>query len=151
MRVFFSIILLTCFSLFRVASITAQTNRADAILGDWMTTDNKLKVHVYKENGEFKATISWFEDAHYKCKMSDCTDEMNPDPNLRSRKILGMQVLSQLVYDSTQNIWTNGKIYDSNSGDTYDSMVAMQGNDKLFVRGYYLFEWLGRTMEFYRV
>jgi uncharacterized protein (DUF2147 family) len=60
-------------------------------------------------------------------------------------------VLSGLRYDAEQNMWVDGKIYDSNSGDTYDSVVSMQGHDKLYVRGYYLFEWLGRTLEFYRV
>jgi len=151
MRSFFSIVLLSCFLLFRTTALSAQTAAEDLILGNWMTTDNLLKVHVYKENGEFKATVVWFQDAHYKCKMNDCTDENNPDPALRSRKILGMQVLSGLKYDADRNLWVDGKIYDSNSGDTYDSVVTMPSENKLLVRGYYLFEWLGRTMEFYRV
>lgn len=151
MRTFLSIAFLVLFGLSTPAKIIAQANPADAIIGDWMTTENMLKVHVYKENGEYKATIVWFQDAHYKCKMNDCKDENNPDPALRERKIVGMQVVSGLKYDSEQKIWTGGKIYDSNSGDTYDSVVAMKGANNLYVRGYYLFEWLGRTMEFYRV
>lgn len=129
----------------------AATDPGDAILGDWMTVENNLKVHVSKENGQFKATITWFDEKGYKCKMTECTDEMNPDPALRNRKILGLQVLSGLKYVAEDNEWEEGLIYDSNSGDTYDSVVWMDGNNKLSVRGYYLFEWLGRTLEFYRV
>jgi uncharacterized protein (DUF2147 family) len=151
MRLLFLSLVLTGFSLFPSSSLHAQTDPADAILGYWMTVDNMLKVHVYKENGEFRATIVWFQDAHYKCKMNDCTDENNPDPALRSRKIIGMQVLSGLTYNAAAKEWVGGKIYDSNSGSTYDSVVTMSDINVLTVRGYYLFEWLGESLHFYRV
>ena len=144
-------ILFLAFGFAPVTNYVVPTSPSDAILGDWMSVENNLKVHVFKENGQFKATIAWFDENGYKCKMNECTDEMNPDPALRSRKILGLQVLSGLEYDATENMWINGEIYDSNSGDTYDSVVKMPEKDKLYVRGYYLFEWLGKTLEFYRV
>ncbi|MBI3510542.1 MAG: DUF2147 domain-containing protein [Bacteroidetes bacterium] len=123
----------------------------DAILGDWMTVENNLKVHVYKENGEFRAKITWFDDHGYKAPMDKCTDTENPDSTLRNRKVLGLQVLSGLTYSAEEDRWINGKIYDSNTGHTFDSVVWMAGPDKLTVKGYYLFEWIGQTLEFYRV
>ena len=131
--------------------VVDQSAAGDMILGDWITAEKMLKVRVFKENGEYKAIVLWFYDEHYKCKLKDCTDENNPDPALRTRKLLGMEVLTGLVYSPSRNMWVNGKVYDSNSGNTYESIATMPNKNKLYARGYYLFEWLGRNMEFDRL
>ena len=49
--------------------------------------------------------------------MNTRTDEHNPDPKLRQRKILGiMEVLSRLRYNPKSKPWENGKIYDPKTG-----------------------------------
>ena len=32
----------------------------DDLLGTWMSTDNSVKVEVYKVNNQFKAKVLWF-------------------------------------------------------------------------------------------
>lgn len=125
--------------------------KGDDLIGFWMTTENMLKVQVYKVGGEYRAKIIWFEDKHYKAKMNECLDEMNPDPALRNRKILGLEVVTGLRYDAEDNNWQDGRIYDSNSGKTYDSQVEMHNTSSITVTGYWMFTWLGEDMTFYRV
>ncbi len=129
----------------------AQKN-PDAILGQWMSEDNNLKVEVYKEAGEFKAKVLWFDDTDDKSKpMATRMDEKNPKIALRTRKIIGMEVLSGLKYDEDDDEWTNGTIYDSHSGKEWSSKVWINKDKQLKVRGYWLVSLFGETMTFKRV
>jgi uncharacterized protein (DUF2147 family) len=116
-----------------------------------MTSQNNLKVQVYKVNGEYRGKIVWFEEKGYKAKMNDCRDDENPDPALRNRKILGLEVLTNLHYDADNDNWEGGQIYDSNSGHTYDSVINMNTASTITVTGYWMFTWLGKDLNFYRV
>ena len=127
------------------------THNPDDILGYWMTAQNNLKVQVYKVNGEYRGKIIWFEEKGYKAKMNDCRDEMNPNPALRDRKILGLEVLTNLHYEADEDNWEGGTIYDSNSGHSYDSVINMNTASTITVTGYWMFTWLGKDLNFYRV
>ena len=129
----------------------AQKN-PDAILGKWMSEDNNLEVEVYKEAGQFKARVVWFDDSDDKSKpWNTRLDEKNPKKQLRTRKIVGMEVLSGLSYDEDDDEWVDGVIYDSNSGKEWSSKVWINKNNLLKVRGYWLVSWLGETMTFKKV
>ena len=125
--------------------------KPDDIVGFWMTNENMLKVQVYKVGSEYRGKIVWFEDKHYKAKMNECLDEMNPNPALRNRKVLGLEVVTGLKYDADDDNWQDGEIYDSNTGKTYDSQVEMHTTSTITVTGYWMFTWLGKDLTFYRV
>lgn len=127
------------------------THNPDDIIGFWMTSNNTLKVQVYKVGGEYRGKIIWFKDDHYKAKMDDCRDDQNPNPALRDRKILGLEVLTNLKYNAEDDNWEGGSIYDSNSGHTYDSVVNMNTASTITVTGYWMFTWIGKDLNFYRV
>ena len=125
---------------------------ADAILGHWISTRNNVKVQVYKEGSEFKARVTWFKDTDDKSKpMETRKDENNPDPKLRQRKVLGMQVLSQLRYNTKSKRWENGKIYDAKTGRTWSSVAYLSDDGLLNVKGYWQFEFIGKTMRFRKI
>ena len=128
-------------------SLNAQHN-PDAILGKWESAEKNLIVEVYKQDDNFQARIVWFSNPE---NMLPETDIKNPNEELRSRKIVGMDVLSGLKYNARQNRWTDGKIYDCTSGRTWDATVWLISPNDLKVRGYYLVRWLGKTMMFTRV
>lgn len=60
------------------------------------------------------------------------TDSNNPDPKLRSRPIVGINILSGFVADGKQ--W-KGRIYDPESGKSYRSIVERGPGDTLKVKG----------------
>src|SRR5213075_784074 len=116
-----------------IAAICSSTSYAqknpDAIIGQWMSEDDNLKVEVYKEGNQFKAKVLWFDDSDDKTKpWNTRTDEKNPKKELRSRKIVGMEVLSGLTYDEYDDEWVDGVIYDSKSGKEWNSKAWINKN-----------------------
>ena len=139
-------------SLLMVLATSKAQDKQDAILGKWINEDKDLVVDVYKEANNFKAKITWFYDAtDTLTPIDEKLDVKNPDKTLRSRKIIGMEVLSDLVYDPDEDKWVKGKIYDSTSGRTWDASVWLSDPQTLQVRGYYIFKFIGRTMTFTKV
>lgn len=132
-------------------NINAQNN-PDAILGKWESTEKNLVVEVYKQGNAFKAKIIWFHDVDDTITpVEQRLDIKNPDKTLRSRKIIGLDVLSGLVYDVKQKRWEKGRIYDSSSGRTWDATVWLADANNMNVRGYYLVRWFGKTLNFVRL
>ena len=133
--------------LISLASFTQ--NNADAILGKWITTTGNCIVEVYKQKAEYKAKVIWFTDG--KKQMKDYIDEKNPDPSLRNRKLLGMDVMHGLYYDTDENEWVDGHIYDATSGKEWDSVVWLTDDHLLKVKGYWMFKFISETKTFKRV
>lgn len=144
--------MLKYFSLFILLfSITAnaQVHQND-ILGRWISTNNDVAVNIYKVGNNFRAKVIWFDDRLGDGKpMNSRIDSKNPDADLRGRKIIGMDILSGLSFNSKEK-WENGKIYDASSGRTWDASLELKDNGLLFVRGYWKFKWIGKTIHFRR-
>jgi uncharacterized protein (DUF2147 family) len=133
------------------SAIHAQ-QKADAIKGKWMSTDNNLEVEVFRENNEFKARLLWFDDSDDKTKPTNSRlDEKNHDKSLRSRKLIGIEVLHKLEYNADDDEWTDGIIYDSSSGKEWDAKAWINSAGLLKVRGYWHLSIFGETMSFKRI
>lgn len=146
MKYFFLICLFT-------SNFTAGVQqKADAITGKWMSTENNLEVEVFRQNAEYKARLLWFDDSDDKTKpMASRLDEKNHDKTLRSRKLLGIEVLHGLQYNKDDDEWQGGIIYDSSSGKNWDAKAWINTEGVLKVRGYWNIPLLGETMSFKRV
>ena len=125
-------------------------NDPNLICGKWMSADKNLEVEVYRDHDAFKAKIIWFKDDESK-PMDAWTDKHNPDPALRSRKILGMNVVRDMVYRPKSNSWEGGKIYDAKSGNEWDAAGKITEQGDLKVIGYWHFKFIGKTILFHRV
>lgn len=125
-------------------------NNPDAIIGKWISIPQKnLIVEVFKEKNEYKGKILWFNDNDDKTKpMNTRLDDNNSDPNLRKRKVLGLEVLDNLVYNAKNNRWESGKIYDAKSGRIWSSSAWMKKDSTLLVRGFWHFEFIGQSLTF---
>jgi uncharacterized protein (DUF2147 family) len=62
----------------------------------------------------------------------DQRDINNPDAKLRTRKLLGMPILSGFTADG--EVW-RGKIYDPKNGKSYRSIIRRKGPNVLEVKG----------------
>ncbi|MBS1495370.1 MAG: DUF2147 domain-containing protein [Bacteroidetes bacterium] len=132
-------------------NIFAQ-NREDAITGKWMSSENNLEVEVYKVNTEFKARVIWFDDSDDKSKpMNERLDEKNSNKALRSRKIIGMEALRNLKYNTDDDEWQDGVIYDSSTGKEWNAKAWLTDKGLLKVRGYWHFSIFGQNMTFIKV
>jgi len=126
------------------------TPPSEQICGKWESAEKNLIVQVYMQDNKFMAKVIWYTDTGGK-PMDYWTDRRNPDPALRSRKILGMSILNGLRYDKDSNTWEDGMIYESKNGRYWNASVKLDKAGRLEVRGYWHFKFIGRTMVFTRV
>jgi len=123
---------------------------ANCICGRWVSAQHNLIVDIYKQENNFKARIVWF-DAGSEQKMKQWCDTNNPDPKLRSRKILGMITMDNLQYRPSTNSYENGEVYDAMHGHEWNASATINRQGQLNIRGYWHFKFLGKTMTFNRV
>ena len=122
-----------------------------AVLGKWMAADKSVAVHVYQQGKDFKAKVIWLnESLGSGLPMHSRLDSKNPDSKLRNRKIVGMDILEGLHYNAEKDRWEDGKIYDASSGKIWDTFAEIKKNGQLYVRGFWKYSWIGKTLHFYR-
>lgn len=146
------IIVFSILTSFTYNSVFTHRADGDRICGKWMSEEKNLIVLVYKDGDDFRAKIVWFNAQDDSSKPMDArTDYKNPDKALRSRKLIGMNVLDGLKYVPKTDSWEDGKIYDAMSGRTWNSSAYITPGGEMKVTGYWHFKFIGRTMTFTRI
>jgi uncharacterized protein (DUF2147 family) len=125
-------------------------NNPNLLCGKWMSAEKNLEVEVYRDHDIFKGKVIWFRDDESK-PMDEWTDKHNPDPALRNRKLLGMNILRDMIYRPKSDSWEDGKIYDAKSGHEWDAAAKITETGDLKVTGYWHLKFIGKTMLFHRV
>lgn len=123
---------------------------ADRIVGVWQSTDNDLRVEIYAKKGQYNGRVVWFLCEGNDPPMTEQRDTENLDPTLRDRLWLGMDTVEKLSYRGNDE-WSGGKVYDPNTGHTFDATVRLTAPNQLTVRGYWKLPMLGRSLTFNRV
>jgi uncharacterized protein (DUF2147 family) len=77
-------------------------------------------------------------------------DRNNPESGLRNRPVVGLQVLRGLSPRS-DGTWSDGRIYDPGSGNTYTCVARLETENRLRLRGYLGIPLIGRTTTWIRV
>ena len=129
-------------------SFTGFAQKKDAIVGTWVNATGEAHVNIYKKGERYFGKIDWLK-APKDEKGKPKTDYKNPDESLRSRPILGMEMLKDFVYDDGK--WTDGKIYDPKSGKTYSCNMNIKENGDLNMRGYIGISIIGRSEVWKRI
>lgn len=118
---------------------------AGAVAGVWVTPNEKSHVRIYRgADGKYHGRIVWLKQPDYpqnfKVKRlagKPKVDRHNPDKGLRSRPVLGLDVLTGFQYLPAEHAWGKGKCYDPEKGKTYNCRMWLQdGGHKLKLRGY---------------
>lgn len=121
---------------------------AQDVVGKWKLEDGTAIVEVYKQGDVFNGKIVWLENPT-EPDGTPTKDTENPDPKLRSRQLINLNMLSGLKKNGTE--YTGGTIYDPGNGKTYNCSMKVDG-DVLKVRGSLDKKGLlGRTMDWFRV
>lgn len=133
---------------FLVAAPFVNAQKADDIIGIWLTEGGKSKVEVFKKEGKYYAKIIWLKTPNYE-DGTPKIDKHNPNEKLNTRKVVGIEILQGLEWDDDE--FEDGEIYDPESGKTYSCEAEFDGMDTLNVRGYIGFSMIGRTTVWTRV
>lgn len=114
---------------------------ADDIIGLWLVSTKNAVVDIYKIGDEYKAKLKWYlvsDNPEKNLRL----DRMNPNENLRNRSIWDIDVLYGLR--KVNDRWEDGKIYNAKTGFTYSAVIDLKDNNIMYLRGYILFEFIGR-------
>ena len=128
-------LILFVFLMVGVTSIDLKGQNADDITGIWWNDIKSSKIKVEKKDGKYIGTIVYLIPEKYINGEPE-KDGNNPDPKLKSRSILNLQILNELVYNPGDKEWAGGMIYDPKSGKTYDCFVWLEGKDVLQLKGF---------------
>ena len=138
-KIIFSIILM----LMPLAMTFAQD-----VVGKWKLENGSAIVEVYKSGDVFNGKIVWLANPT-EADGTPAVDDNNPDKALRSRKLIGLNMLNGLKANGGE--YTGGTIYDPANGKTYNCSMKVEGK-VLKVRGSLDKKGLiGRTMDWFRV
>ena len=131
------------FMLAPLAAVFAQD-----VVGKWKLEDGSAIVEVYQQGDVFNGKIVWLKNPT-EADGSPAVDSNNPDAKLRSRQLIGLNMLSGLKQKGGE--YSGGSIYDPGNGKTYNCSMKVEG-DTLKVRGSLDKRGLlGRTMDWFRV
>ncbi len=133
----------TLLLLFLFTSVQVKAQSENAILGVWYNTEKTAKVEILKKGSPFIGKIVWLKDPNPGGKPA--VDKDNPETKLKSRPLMGLNLLEGLKFDS--GMWEDGTIYDPKTGKTYSCQVTLKSKEVLEVKGYIGFSLIGRTVE----
>lgn len=119
--------------------------QADKILGTWLNEKKDAKIEVYKKDNAYFGKIIWLKNNVGPSGETPKRDVENPDPKLKNRPIVGINILKDLRWDEDDNEWDDGEIYDPRSGSTYSLYAKLEDSNTLFLKGYVGVALIGRS------
>jgi glucans biosynthesis protein C len=134
-----------------IACLVAFSSLAAAAtpVGLWYAEGGAARVEIEPCGDALCGRVVWLRSP-FDDDGCDLRDRYNPDPALRRRPVVGLDVLHGLK-PRTDGTWDDGSIYDPASGNTYTCSLALDGDDRLRLRGYLGIRLLGRTTTWTRV
>jgi len=101
--------------------------------GTWLTQAGDAKVLVKRCGAAICGKVVWLKQPLDGATGKPQTDDKNPDPSLRTRRIVGLQLFLDML-PATPSSWS-GRVYNADDGKSYDSTVALLDAGRLEVRG----------------
>ncbi|TAE49787.1 MAG: DUF2147 domain-containing protein [Bacteroidetes bacterium] len=140
LRITFWAALVLTFSL----HLHAQDAKADKLVGVWEPSNGKARVKVEKIGTKYYGKIVWLREPIDPNTGAAKVDKNNPDESMRTVPLKGYRMLKDFTYAGNGE-WTEGTIYDPESGSTYNCVIKLKDDNTLDIRGYVGVKALGRT------
>ncbi|MEL6878594.1 MAG: DUF2147 domain-containing protein [Pseudomonadota bacterium] len=118
------------FAALALAATASPAFAADPVNGRWITQDKDAVVSIGKCGATTCGRI-----ARFLVTPPDGLDQRdiyNPDKKKRTRKLLGLPILTSFKQDG--DVW-RGRIYDPNDGKSYRSVLRRKSANVLEVKG----------------
>ena len=117
-----------------LAAIALPALAAPSAQGVWLIQDKSAKVRIAPCGQKLCGTIIWISDKIDKTTGQPPVDSKNPDPALRNRPIVGLQLIKNFS-PAGDDKWTGGTIYDPKAGKTFASKMTVTPKGELKVEG----------------
>lgn len=133
--------------LFSASTQLVIAQSKDDILGKWLNSSGEGQIEIFKKGDKYFGKLIWIKEPNENGKPK--TDVKNPNASLRSKPILGLEIVKDFVYEDKEYI--DGKVYDPKTGKTYSGKMTLEGANKLNMRGFIGISLIGRTEAWKRV
>lgn len=120
----------------------------EEIAGVWITDEGDGAIEIRPCGDQRCGRITWMKDPKGPDGKPP-VDSNNPDANLRSRRICGLQIISGLRPQGDGS-WGDGRVYNPDNGKTYGMKIRREGADMVKATGYLGFELFGQSREWRR-
>lgn len=124
-----------------LAAATAQAAPATP-QGTWIWDDGRAAVEFHPCGAALCGRIVWL-------KTEGQLDAKNPDAALRRRHVCGIDYITGVKADA-KGRWKGGRVYDFNSGSSYDLDIDTIEPARVVMRGYKGIRLLGATLTLVR-
>lgn len=136
--------------LVQLLALSATAQKRGDILGYWLDEKRETVIRIYEDNDMFFGKVVWLKDS-LDVFGQPRRDILNDEPEMRSRKVLGADMLIGFKWDE-EDTWRKGEIYYYQTGNDYNGKIYLDEQGHLKLKGYYsLLFFLGRTKTWTRV
>ncbi len=115
-------------------AMAGAAQAAATAAGDWITQTGLAKVRIAPCGPALCGAVVWMKQPLDPGTGQPQRDGKNPDPALRSRPALGLQIIKGMK-PAGEGRWADGTIYDPQSGNTYASRLTANPDGTLKVEG----------------
>ncbi len=129
-------------------ALTVFGQNKDAVLGKWLSATGEGQIEIYKRADKYFGKLSWIKEPNDE-KGKPKLDAKNPNQSLTNKPILGLEILKNFIFEDGK--WTDGTIYDPQTGKTYSCNLTLKENGQLNIRGYIGISLIGRSETWKRV
>lgn len=127
---------------FAICTLSVFAQKKDDVLGKWINPSGEGQIEIYKKGDKYFGKLAWIKEPNDE-KGKPKTDLKNPNADLRSKPILGLEILKDFVFEDGK--WTDGTIYDPKTGKTYSCNLNIKNDGQLNIRGYVGISLIGRS------
>lgn len=106
------------------------SGQAEKLLGVWQTDDQTASIEFYKSGSTYAGRIVWLAQPNGPDGLP-LVDRRNPDPAKRSRKILGLTIISGLTFN--KNAFSSGTIYAPKRGQYAKCAIKVKADNQLSI------------------
>jgi uncharacterized protein (DUF2147 family) len=133
-----------------LSAATAFGAGPDDILGPWITEGGDTRLEFFTCGENICGKVVWLKVPNYIDSTdgpvgNTKVDRKNPDPALRNRPIIGLQVMKGLSAKGNKQ-WGNGICYDPENGKTYKCKMKLVSPKRLELRAYIGISVFGRNL-----
>jgi uncharacterized protein (DUF2147 family) len=143
-------IVLPCIALTLMTAASARAASGDEILGVWNNQERDARIEIFKCAKRYCGKIIALNEPNYPADSRDGIpgmprlDHKNPDPALRSRLVIGLQIVNDFVF-AGGDLWKDGTVYDPKKGKSYSGKMTLVSPTQLNLRGFIGISLIGRT------
>jgi uncharacterized protein (DUF2147 family) len=130
---------------------SSGTWTANDIAGTWINTDKDGHIKIFSSYGKYYGQIIWMKFPNDSLTGKPQLDIHNKNPELRSRPIMKLIILSDLVFDAEAQEWKDGRIYNPKTGTYYDMYCTMKDKNTLEMHFYLGLRSLGQLFYWTRM